>query len=150
MRNVLLIAHVFAAILFIGPSTVATSAFPRFADPAGAPVAAALHRISRAYGTGSVAVAAIGIVLAVDQGLLGRLWIQISLGLFVLATALLLAVVVPAEGAILRRLGDAPAGADGGAPDPGALAPLVMRIRAGAGIYALAWLAILALMITKP
>jgi hypothetical protein len=28
--------------------------------------------------------------------------------------------------------------------------PLVMRIRAGAGVYALAWLVILTLMITKP
>jgi hypothetical protein len=169
MRTVLLVAHVFAAILFIGPSTVATSAFPRFADPAGAPVAVALHRISRAYGTGSLAVAAIGIVLAVDQGLFGQRWIQISLGLFVAATALLLAVVVPAEAAILRRLGAASAGdgpdarrraGDGDDPDHGpddgpgdgdaGIAALVMRIRAGAGIYALAWLAILALMIAKP
>lgn len=149
MRNVLLIAHVFAAVLFIGPSTLATSVFPRYADVDGYPVAVALHRISRGYGYGSIAVAVFGIVMAVDQGRFGETWVDVSLLLFVLATALLLAVVVPAEAKILRAL-------DPAEPDvspPGAeisVRPLVMRIRAGAGVYALAWLVILTLMITKP
>jgi hypothetical protein len=141
MRNLLLIAHVFAAVLFLGPSTVATSAFPRYADAEGYPVAVALHRISRAYGRGSIAVALIGIVMAVQQGRFGELWVDTSLTLFVLATALLLAVVVPAEAAVLRHLGGA---------GPHDVRSLVMRIRAGAGIYALVWAAILVLMITKP
>jgi hypothetical protein len=143
MRNLLLIAHVFAAVLFLGPSTVATSAFPRYADPEGYPVAVALHRISRGYGTGSIAVALIGIVMAIQQGRFGELWVDISLTLFVLATALLLAVVVPAEAAVLRRL-------DGEGQGPPDVRSLVMRIRAGAGTYALVWAAILVLMITKP
>lgn len=142
MRNLLLIAHVFAAVLFIGPSTVATSAFPRYADAEGRPVAVALHRISRAYGTGSIAVALLGIVMAVQQGRFGEIWVDTSLTLFVLATALLLAVVVPAEAAVLRRLDDGAAAAD--------LRALVVRIRIGAGTYALVWAAILVLMITKP
>lgn len=145
MRNVLLIAHVFAAILFIGPSTVATSAFPRFADAGGRSVAGALHRISRTYGFGSIAVAAVGLVMAVQQGRFGELWVDISLTLFVLATALLLAVVVPAEAAVLRRIDEVD-----GSGGPADVRSPVMRIRAGAGIYALVWATILVLMITKP
>jgi hypothetical protein len=144
MRNVLLIAHVFAAVLFIGPSTVATSAFPRYADADGYAVAVALHRISRVYGFGSIAVAAFGLVMAIDQSLFGELWVDISLTLFIVATVVLLALVVPAEAGILRILDPA------GARATGSVRPLVMRVRAGAGIYAVTWLVILALMITKP
>jgi hypothetical protein len=144
MRTILLIAHVFAAVLCIGPATVATSVFPRYADADGLPVAALLHRISRVYGTGSIAVAVFGVAMALQQDRFGEIWVDVSLTLFVAATVVLLALVVPAEGRILRALD-----ATGPAERP-PLRPLVLRIRAGAAVYALLWLVILVLMIAKP
>lgn len=56
MSKLLLSAHVLAAIIFIGPVTVAVSLFPRYArqalgeaasSAASEPVARLLHRISR-------------------------------------------------------------------------------------------------------
>lgn len=140
MRNVLLIAHVFAAVLFVGPSTFASSAFMRYATTESLPVARALHRTTRAYGTCALAVAAIGLALASNQQLLDQTWVWASLVLFVAGSALLLAVAVPAQRTALADLdgtGDVDAGT-------------AMRARAAAGLYALSWAVVLVLMITKP
>lgn len=66
MKAVLLIVHVVAAIILIGPVTVAASLFPRYArsaahaepDRVAAPraVAAAMHRITRSYAIPALAV----------------------------------------------------------------------------------------------
>jgi hypothetical protein len=49
MTAVLLAVHVLAAIVFIGPVTVAASLFPRYARQGEVGVARVLHRISRVY-----------------------------------------------------------------------------------------------------
>lgn len=140
MHSVLVIAHVFAAVLFIGPATYASSGFPRYLTAESLPVAQALHRTTRAYGTGSLAVAAIGLVLALTGDLMATKWVGISLVLFVIGAAVLLAVTVPAQRSLLAAI-------DAGDEAPSSL---VGRVRGTAGVYALLWVVILVLMITKP
>ncbi|CAA9563841.1 MAG: hypothetical protein AVDCRST_MAG73-3973 [uncultured Thermomicrobiales bacterium] len=55
-RNIVLVAHIVAAVLFLGPVTVATSLFPRYARRGEWSVARALHRISRGYGLATLAI----------------------------------------------------------------------------------------------
>lgn len=140
MRNLLLFLHVLGAILLIGPTTVATSTFPRAAlagDLSGMRNAA---RISRGYGIASVLVPVIGVVLAARIDVFAELWVQLSLGLFVVGAVLLLGVHLPAQRAALVAC------EAGGEVDPG----LVARLRASAGIYSLTWVVIVWLMIAKP
>jgi len=136
----LLVAHIGAAIVFIGPATFASSAFARFAKPGTREVAGALHSATRAYGTASVIVGGVGIALAAQRALFSQGWLMASIGLFIVALAVLLGVAVPAQERALDLL-------QTGAEIPAALK---MRLRLGAGCFALCWLLVLALMVTKP
>ena len=140
MTLFLLVVHIGAAIVFIGPATYASSAFARFARPATREVAAALRSTTRAYGIASVIVGGVGLVLAAQRALLGQGWVNAAIGLFVAALALLFGLVIPAQGQALDVL---QAGAD-------ISGSLKMRLRLGAGIFALCWLIVLVLMVTKP
>lgn len=141
-RNLLLIAHVLAAILTIGPVTVAASAFPRHllaATDGSTAAAVEAHRVTRQYGATSLAVAAIGLALADQTGQLDQGWLQVALGLFVAGAVVLLAVVVPGQRAVL-------AAADEGVLGASALG----RLHATTGLYSLLWTGTLVLMVTKP
>lgn len=140
VRTLLLVAHVAAAILFIGPATFATSAFARYVAPDTLPVARALNRVSRAYGTCSVAVTVVGWVLAARSGYLSAIWVGLSLGIFVVAVVLLGAVILPGQRRLL-----AAAEADTVPP-----AATLARVRAASGLFALSWVVILVLMVAKP
>ncbi len=143
MRTFLLVAHVAAAILFVGPTTVATSLFPRYAVPESAAVARALNRISRVYGVCSLAVPAVGLVLVGQGGWdASQLWIAASLAIFAAATALLLAVILPAQHRMLLAV-------DGSARETG-IASTRAVLRVASGVYGLAWVAVLILMVAKP
>jgi uncharacterized membrane protein len=139
-RNVLLVAHVAAAITLLGPVTLATSLFPRYATRELLPVARALFRVSRGYGFGSLLVPAIGLILAQRVGYDGMGWVNASLGIFVVAFLLLVALVVPRQQKVLRTL---EGGEESAAPD-------VAMLRGTSGVYALSWLVILYLMVAKP
>ena len=98
MDKLLLSLHVLAAIVFVGPVTVAVSLFPRYAGEALAAgrttgVVALLHRISRVYAVLGLSVPVLGIALATRLKVLGDVWVVVSLVL-TLAAALLLAVVL--------------------------------------------------------
>jgi len=136
----LLIAHIGAAIVFIGPATFASSAFTRYAAPGTHEVAGALHTATRTYSRATLAVPVVGIALAALRGLFTQGWLLAALAMFVVAMALLDGVVVPAQARaldVLRTGADIPA-------------PLKTRLRLGAGFFALSWLVILILMVTKP
>lgn len=151
-RNLLLVAHVGAAIMFLGPLTVAASLFPRHlamsaSDPAELGAARVLHRVSRAYATSSLAVPVLGLALAAQQDYLAEAWVLVSLGLFVVMSGLLFVLVVPAQ----RRLLDVVHGAVGAHAAEGApFGPDLSRLRMATGLVPLVWLAILALMVLKP
>jgi hypothetical protein len=140
MDRFLLFAHVVGAILLIGPTTVATSSFARFAAAGELGAMAAAHRNSRAYGTASVVVPGIGLAMAGRHEVLDQRWIQLAIVLFAAGGALLAFVHLPAQREALARVRaheDVPAG-------------LLGRLRAGAGGYSLLWVAIVWLMVAKP
>lgn len=140
MTLFLLVAHIGAAIVFIGPATFASSAFARFARPSTREQAIALHTTTRTYGTASVVVGAVGIVLAAQRALFSQGWLVTAVGLFIVALGVLLGIAIPAQEHALAVL-------QTGAEIP---ASLKLRLRLGAGFFALCWLIVLALMVTKP
>jgi predicted integral membrane protein DUF2269 len=136
----LLVAHIGAAILFVGPATFASSAFARFASPSTREVAESLHAVTRSYGTATLIVPAVGIALAAQRALFTQGWLMAATGIFVVALGLLLGLVVPAQERALDVL-------QAGANIP---ASLRLRLRLGAGFFALCWVVVLALMVMKP
>lgn len=171
MGKVLLSAHVLAAIVLIGPVTVAVSLFPRYARqalaetsrvsagadpgvPTGAPggrsvsepVTRFLHRISRVYSVLGLAVPVLGIALALEMGVLGDVWLVVSIVLTVVAAALLAAVVLPAQHQAMALL-------DSGPGDPEAVERWVAgakRLSMTSGIFALLWAVVVVLMVVRP
>lgn len=180
MSKLLLSAHVLAAIVFIGPVSVAVSVFPRYAKQAlteasrglvGArpamtsdrvastvsrggsfsePVTRFLHRISRVYSVLGLAVPVLGLALALRMGVLGDVWLLTSIVLTVVAAILLSAVLLPAQHRAMALL-------DSGPGDGPEAAMAVERWVAGAkrlsmssGVFALLWAVVVVLMVVRP
>ena len=139
-RTLLLVAHVAAAIALLGPATFATSAFLRYATPESLAVARALHCASRSYGSATLVVPVLGVVLAALADLLDEGWVILSLVVFAGAFLLLQAAILPGQ----RRIVDALKVGEPGAERDRSL------VQGGAGVFALAWLLILVLMVAKP
>ncbi|WP_171167276.1 DUF2269 family protein [Streptomyces sp. I05A-00742] len=155
MTKLLLSLHVLAAILLIGPATVAASLFPRFARQALAPDGdrtkagtsglRVLHRITRVYSAISVAVPAFGVATAQRMGVLGDTWLVISMALTAVA-AVLLGIAVFSQDAIIDAL-DTPD------TDPAVLPKLhsgLPRLAMITGLFALTWAIVTVLMIVRP
>ena len=140
MRNLLLFLHVAGAVLFLGPTTMATSRFARHATHSELAEAVDARRTSRAYGTASVVIPALGITLAARNQSFDQTWVQLAIVLFVAGAVVLGAVHLPAQRTALDRL-------ECGEP---VTAAVVGRLRASAGLYALSWVAIVWLMVAKP
>ena len=139
-RNVLLVLHITFAVALIGPVTLATGLFPRYATVAELPVARALLRVSRSYAFASLLVPTVGLILAQRVGYGSAGWVNASLGIYVAAFLLLAALVVPRQQKVVRGL---ETGTEANAADLGLL-------RGASGIFSLAWLVILYLMVAKP
>jgi uncharacterized membrane protein len=153
VEGFLLSVHVLAGIVFVGGSAVAASLFPRYAPvaaavpvPAGADaaptegernraVAHAMHRITRVYGILGVVVPVVGIVLAVVQGRMGEVWINVAMVLTALAGALLAFLIYPAQRDALAE------------PDDGRRLRSLSML---AGFYNLLWAVVVVLMIVRP
>lgn len=140
MITLLLAVHIGAAILFIGPATLATSLFARYAASATHDVAQAMHSISRRYGTASAVVGIAGFALAAQLKLLGQGWLLLAIVLFVAALIILGGIVIPAQSRALDAI------------ETGAEVPEQLRtaLRAASGLYAVTWVVILVLMVAKP
>lgn len=100
MTKFLLSVHVLAAIIAVGPVTVAASMFPpavrRAAAEGGGPAAAVttvgvLHRICGVYARTGIAVPVLGLATALATGVLGDGWLITSLALTAAAAGLLIA-----------------------------------------------------------
>lgn len=123
MAKLLLSLHVLAAILTVGPITVAASLFPRYAreaagaadagpDPArSGAIAATLHRICRGYAAVGIAVPVFGLATGAALGVLTDAWLLASLALTTVAAALLVVVILPRQEDLLPG-DDAPGRAD--------------------------------------
>jgi hypothetical protein len=148
VENVLLSVHVLAGIIFVGGSAVAASLFPRYAPvtgpaEAGHPeagernraVAVAMHRISRGYGIAGIVVPVVGIALALVQGRMSEMWINVAMVLTIAAGVVLAWQIVPGQRVALAE------------PDDGRR---LRRLAMLAGIYNLLWAVVVVLMIVRP
>ncbi|RMI45666.1 DUF2269 family protein [Streptomyces triticirhizae] len=159
MATLLLSLHVLAAILTVGPITVAASLFPRYARQAAAAtdaepdparslaIAATLHRICRGYAAVGVAVPVFGLATGAQLGVLTDAWLLTSLALTVLAAALLVVVILPRQEDLLP---DGPP-AEQRAPGPGRDArALAARLAMSTGVFNVLWAVVVVLMIVRP
>ncbi|MDX3831733.1 protease [Streptomyces europaeiscabiei] len=113
MTKFLLSLHVLAAIVAVGPITVAASMFPpsarkALAEPESERAVSAvrlLHRICRVYGGVGIAVPVLGFATAMSMGVLKDAWLIVSMLLTALAAMVLLALVLPRQEELLEGIG---------------------------------------------
>lgn len=150
MTKVWLSLHVIAAIVCIGPVTVAASLFPRYARTAATPGEAGgmggallLHRISRVYAVLGISVPVLGLATGAALGVLGDAWLSASMALTAIAAAILVTLVLPGQ----RRLLEAGAAAG---PAAEARRRAAARLAMHTGIFNLLWAIVVVLMIVRP
>ncbi len=138
----MLVAHIVSAVLFIGPFTMAASRFPRAASMATSAQDEPLRsyrRTSESYAVTSLAVPAIGVILASESGFWSARWLQLSIGLWAIGAFVVFAAVLPMQ----RRVIDA---LDSGRP----IADDVQRLHMVTGAASVIWVGVVALMVIKP
>ncbi|MFH9818501.1 hypothetical protein [Streptomyces sp. NPDC017230] len=155
MTKILLSLHVLAAIITVGPVTVAASMFPPAARRVGValPVGAGggtdagdvgtvrlLHRICRVYAGLGIAVPVLGFATAAAMGVLGDAWLITSIALTAAAAGILVAFVLPRQEELLERL-------TGGQPVEHAR---TARLAMFTGLFNLLWATVTVLMIVRP
>ncbi|GAA3494807.1 membrane protein [Streptomyces prasinosporus] len=152
MTKLLLSLHVLAAVVAVGPVTVAASMFPpavrRAAAPAGGggPAVTAvttvelLHRICRVYARVGVVVPLFGLATALAMGVLGDGWLVTSIALTAAAAGVLLAFVLPRQDELVEQL------RGHRSVDRHATVRLAMFT----GVFNLLWAAVTVLMIVRP
>lgn len=154
MTQFLLAVHVIAAIIAIGPVTVAASMFPpaarrAFSDPAdGRAIVRILHRICRIYATVGIVVPVFGLATASSLGVLGDTWLIVSIALTAVAAAILALLVLPRQSAVLVDLDAAEMSGS-----PVMTAPVrrtAARLAMHTGLFNLLWAAVTVLMIIRP
>lgn len=107
MNKFLLSVHVLAAIIFVGPVTVAASMFPPIArrelaaEQPQTAVLGVLHRISNIYAIGGIAVPVFGIAVGAGLGVLGEVWLIISMALTAVAAGVLVVAVLPVQAEVI-------------------------------------------------
>jgi hypothetical protein len=169
----LLSVHVLAAIITIGPVTVAASMFPpaarhawaaAVAGPTGTagPTAIAgagheltvlrtLHRICQVYAAVGLVVPTFGLATASSLGILGETWLIVSIVLTAAAAAVLVLLVLPRQAKILAELTPPAAGLATAATATSARSRQVSaRLAMHTGIFNLLWAVVTVLMILRP
>ncbi|MER6437473.1 DUF2269 family protein [Streptomyces sp. NPDC001185] len=152
MTKFLLAVHVLAAIVAIGPVTVAASMFPPAArkalteprDDQALSTVRLLYRICRVYATVGVVVPVFGFATAGAMGVLGDTWLIVSIALTAVAAVVLAALVLPRQTAIVEGIWHDTATVD--TVGPRATARLAMFT----GVFNLLWAAVTVLMIVRP
>ncbi|MET9764905.1 hypothetical protein ABZ016_38530 [Streptomyces sp. NPDC006372] len=151
MTKFLLSLHVLAAIVAIGPVTVAASMFPPAArraapadgdapDPSATGTVALLHRICRVYAAVGLAVPLLGFATGAAMGVLGSGWLVTSVALTAAAAGVLMAFVLPRQEELLGQLRGEQA------LDHRATVQLAMLT----GVFNLLWATVTVLMIVRP
>jgi uncharacterized membrane protein len=168
VNKFLLAVHVLAAIVAVGPVTVAASMFPPSArkalagpkDAQALSTVRVLHRICRVYATVGVAVPVFGFATAKNMGVLGDTWLIVSIALTALAAVVLAALVLPRQTALIEgmeegvREGGEGVGEGGeGTANPGASRVgrrVTARLAMFTGLFNLLWATVTILMIVRP
>ncbi|MFE8912551.1 hypothetical protein [Streptomyces globisporus] len=154
MTKFFLSLHVIAAVLAIGPVTVAASMFPKalrraHAAPADREAYAALrllHRICRVYAGVGIAVPVFGFATASSLGVLGSAWLIVSILLTAAAAAVLALRILPAQGRALAAVSPPGAGVEGEA----SVLRVAGRLAMLTGVFNLLWATVTVLMIIRP
>ncbi|MEU9243480.1 hypothetical protein [Streptomyces sp. NPDC048385] len=149
MTKFLLAVHVLAAIVAVGPVTVAASMFPPAArrvieapdDVRAAETLQLLHRICRLYAVVGVVVPVFGFATASSMHVLGSAWLITSIALTALAAAVLAALVLPRQSALVEG---------GGGSAGGATRQATVRLAMFTGLFNLLWAVVTVLMIVRP
>lgn len=141
---VVLAFHLITVAFLVGPSTVAAALSARHARAGRADALRDAMRTTRLYTLATVVTvllgsAMVGLGAVGDQWEMSQVWISASYALWFVAVALVLALVVPAQGAALSAMEGGGSGADQAG-----------RIAAGAGLASLAYVTIIVLMVIKP
>ncbi|MET9273418.1 hypothetical protein [Kribbella sp. NPDC003557] len=149
MNKFFLTVHILAAILCVGPVTVAASMFPpigRRMLQSEAPDAgglAVLHRITRVYAWASLAVPVFGFAVAGGMQVMDEAWLIVSIVLTLAAALVLAFLVVPAQSAVLAAAGQSAEVRSG-------VLSKAKLLSMTSGIFGLLWLVVLVLMVVKP
>ncbi|MEU8824237.1 DUF2269 family protein [Streptomyces sp. NPDC048636] len=149
MTKLFLSLHVLAAVVAIGPVTVAASMFPpalrrAHRDPGDRDALTTLrmlHRICRVYAAIGMAVPVFGFATASSLGVLGSGWLITSILLTAAAAAVLALLLLPTQDRELAALQDA-------APSPATRAASHLAMLTG--VFNLLWAAVTVLMIIRP
>ncbi|MGV9668571.1 DUF2269 family protein [Nocardia niigatensis] len=150
MTKFLLSVHVLAAIIAVGPVTVAASMFPATlrralgepGDSDARTTLRTLHRICRVYAGIGIAVPVFGFATASSLGVLGDTWLIIAILLTATAACVLALLLLPAQDrALAETTGSA-------SPLPISLTP--GRLAMLTGIFNLLWATVTVLMIIRP
>lgn len=167
MTKFFLSLHVLAAIVAIGPITVAASMFPpalRRAqqtpqDRDALTTLRTLHRICRVYSAVGISVPVLGFVTAGSLGVLGSGWLIASVVLTAAAAAVLIVAILPAQERALETLQAVPSGSptpavpSGSAAIPAAIPAagrVAGRLAMHTGVFNLLWATVTVLMIIRP
>ena len=156
MNKFLLAVHVLAAIVAVGPVTVAASMFPpsvrkALAEPGDAQALSTvrvLHGICRVYATVGVAVPVFGFATAKNMGVLGDTWLIVSIALTTLAAVVLAALVLPRQTALMEGIGNMENIGNSGAGEAARRA--TARLAMFTGLFNLLWATVTILMIVRP
>ncbi|MGW7577198.1 DUF2269 family protein [Streptomyces sp. NPDC054765] len=152
MTKLLLSLHVLAAIVAVGPVTVAASMFPAtlrralgdFGDGDARTTLRTLHRICRVYAGIGIAVPLFGFATASSLGVLGDAWLITSILLTAAAAGVLALLILPAQDRALAETTSS-------ASPPSAPTPLIPgRLAMLTGIFNLLWATVTVLMIIRP
>ncbi|MGH3976905.1 MAG: DUF2269 family protein [Pseudonocardiaceae bacterium] len=155
MTKFLLAVHVLAAIITVGPVTVAASMFPAAArralaepsDDRTVAVVRTLHRICRVYATIGIVVPVFGLATASSLHVLGDPWLIVSIVLTAIAAAVLTLLVLPRQSAITTNLDTA------ATTIPTQIRPprwVTGRLAMHTGVFNLLWATVTVLMIVRP
>ncbi|MEV8525020.1 hypothetical protein AB0451_12860 [Streptomyces sp. NPDC052000] len=149
MTKLLLSLHVLAAVLAVGPVTVAASTFPRVLRRAddnldgreALTTLRMLHRLCRVYAAIGLAVPVFGFATASSLGVLTSGWLITSILLTAAAAAILALLILPAQDSALtaaQTSGLGPVSRDAG------------RLAMLTGLFNLLWATVTVLMIIRP
>jgi hypothetical protein len=152
VTKLLLSLHVLAAIIAVGPVTVAASMFPATLRRALGPsddsnartTLRTLHRICRIYAGIGIAVPLFGFATASSLGVLGDAWLIASILLTATAAGVLTLLILPAQdGALAETAGSASQLSAPASLTPGRLAMVT-------GMFNLLWATVTVLMVIRP
>jgi len=144
---VVLVLHLLTVAFAVGPSAIAASVSPRHVHAGRAEALRDTSRTTRLYTLATLLTVVLGSALVgisggtsgTPQWSMGQLWVSLSYVLWLIAVALLLLVVVPAQAKAATSI---EAGQDASG--------LAGRIAAAGGIATLCWTVIIVLMVFKP